>query len=211
MTTKVFLPFKKKPFFQPTEDMCVTAAIKNVIDNQFNTIFPLSEANKLCKYSGKYRWGIAIDNLEQRLSKVLEKMKIKYNKQEKLKLDNLFELLKRGIYPIVIFPLAKYNEWMENDYSREVFGDDEPSLHFLIIVGIDKEKKEILVFDTIKNKFVEYNDLKRMYRKINYVKFLQFWVHEDLVYPAIWFSKISPTKKLKRKEKTLEQWSQKKK
>ena len=202
MVNSVYKPFKKQPFWQPNDDMCVTTAIKNVIDNQFNVPFPLSEANKLCKYNGKCRWGIAIDNLEIRLTKILKKMNIKYNWKEQLKIDDLYNLLEKGIYPIVIFHLSKYNKWAGKDDLREVSGDGELNLHFLIIVGIDKDSQKITIFDTLRNKFINYG-AGNLYKKIVFVKFLEAWVHKEFTYPAIWFSKIDKNGKINKEQTAL--------
>lgn len=214
MAMKVFIPFRKKPFFQPARDMCLTTAVKNVIDNQFNINLSLSAINKSCKYEGKYQWGVAIDNfLEQNINKILERVAIKYNFRENQKIEDLFQLLEtEKAYPIIFFPLSKSNEWTENTSLREVSGDNEPNLHALIIVGIDKENETIQMFDTIHNKFREYSDLNSIYDEISFVKFLQYWLHSSLVFPAIWFLKKVKDKKIgKDKDRTLELWQLKKK
>ena len=176
MAMKVFIPFKKKPFVQPACDMCLTTAVKIAVDNQFTKGFSLKDINKSVRYEGKYQFGVSLDNFfEQNLDKLLNKLDIKCNFRENLKIDDLFKLLEQGTYPIVLFPLSKYNEWKKQTDEREVIGDDEPNLHALIVVGIDKEKETIQLFDTIPNKFKKYDNLSNLYDEISFFKFLSMW------------------------------------
>ncbi len=185
---KVFKPFTKQPTFQPERAMCVSTAIKNVLDNQFTqNALGLKEINKLCKYDGIYQGGIPLEMLPDFLAKPLNILNIIYNFKENNKIDDLYDLLSQGIYPIVVFHLKDYNQW-HNKRQTEVIGDNEPNYHVLIIVGIDKENQKILLFDTIHNKYKNYNDLNNIYDEISFVKFLEYWVHKELIYPCIWFS-----------------------
>jgi len=206
MVMKVFIPFKKKPFTQPTRDMCLTTAIKIVIDNQFARNLSLKDINNSCKYEGKYQYGVGIDNfLEQNLNKMLNKIGIMYHFKENLKIDDLFKLLEEGIYPIILFPLSKYNEWSEIKGEREVSEDGGTNTHALIIVGIDKEEEKIKMFDTVPNKFKNYDDLINIYNEISFVKFLSFWLHENLIFPTLWFTNIIKRRK-SNKEQNLGKW-----
>lgn len=188
MGENIFKPFHRKPIFQHERAMCVGTAIKNVLDNQFpKSTLPLKEINRLCKYEGKYQTGVAIDGLRELLSEPLKKININFHFKENATRKDLFNLLEQGCYPIVAFHLRDYNEWQSNE-ETEVIGDDEPTLHVLVVVGVDEEKQIIKLFNTIHNKYKDYSNLNEMYEEISFVRFNQCWVHSELIYPCFWFS-----------------------
>lgn len=204
---KVFKPFTKRPTFQHERAMCVSTAIKNVLDNQFPQLdLGLKQINKLCKYEGKYQDGIALELLQELLLKPLSELNVIYNIKEHNTIDDLYNLLNQGIYPIIAFHLKDYNEWQSKKFT-EVIGDNEPNYHVLVVIGIDKENQKIKLFNTIYNKFRDYGDLTNMYDEISFVKFSQYWVHSELIYPCIWFeSKKSKKEQVSKNQSKLNQY-----
>ena len=77
----------------------------------------------------------------------------------------------------------------------------------LVVIGIDKENQKIKLFNTIHNKFKDYTDLINMYDEISFVKFSQYWVHSELIYPCIWFEpKKSKKEQVSKNQSKLNQY-----
>jgi hypothetical protein len=187
----------KKVFFQPHGDLCVSTAIKNVIDSQFEPqSISLNKINSLCRYNGKYGSGIALDLLKEYLEPPLKKLKIQYNEGENLNIDFLADLLSKGIYPIICFHIKDYNQWKKNTHIV-VEADSEVNYHVLIVVGVDKPNEKIFLFDTLRDKYKKYENDNDTYDELSFTIFYRYWAKEGLFYPAIWFTPIIDKKQKK--------------
>lgn len=200
--------FKKlqKRWTQPEPLQCVPTAIKTVLTNQFPhlKVPSLKDIGKMCQYRQIY--GVSIERLELNMKK-LEKIGIKFHLKEESNINQLKELLENNKYPLVLFHLKDYNSW--KDYSIEVETDDEISFHMVIVVGVNPQKKEVKVFDTLYHKYKNYKS-SEIYDKINFQKFYKLWTTEELIYPVFWFSEIPKIpKKGEKEQKRVNKWMKK--
>ena len=199
-------PLLKTIQFQPRLDMCVSTCLKIICDNQFSQIrISIKQFNLWCKYEGKFGGGVPLDKLREYLTPKLTDMKIDYNEKENINIDFLYKLREEGIYPLVVFHLRDYNKWKKNT-KIEVFSDDEPNYHVLIVVDIDKEKQTLKVFDPLYDKYrkrkQEEPDNEGNYDEISYQNFYNYWTKEELIYPVIWLIK-KEKQKVNKEQKTL--------
>ncbi|MFW5983323.1 MAG: hypothetical protein ACOCQ4_02390 [bacterium] len=200
MDSVLYKPFIKRPFTQPEPAMCLPTAIKVVFDNQFpDKNISIRKINALCNYNGKYQYGVAAERIKDDLSPYLTKNhKLNVFFTEGNKISDLYALLERGIYPIVQFHLNDYHNWNDGDSETEIFSDDEPNLHSLIVVEINYPEERISLYDPIYNKYMNYSDLDKIYKPISFLTFTRCWVSSTLHYPCIWLDNLSRTKKIKK-------------
>lgn len=193
----------KKIQFQPRLDMCVSTCLKIICDNQFSHIsISIKQFNLWCKYEGKFGGGIPLEKLREYLvSRLLEK-KIVYNEKENANIDFLYSLRKEGIYPLVVFHLIDYNKWKKKT-KIEVYSDDEPNYHILIVVDIDKEREIIKVFDSLYDKYRKRESEEDNYDEISFQDFYKYWTNKELIYPVIWLTKKEKKQKIDKEQKTL--------
>ena len=160
-----------------------------MFDNQFTHVtLPLHKFNSWCKYEGKYGGGIPLEKLKRYLSPKLDELNVDYNEKEHVNIDFLHKLRTQGIFPLVVFHLKDYNKWKKKTRIT-VLSDDEPNLHVLIVVDIDKANEKILLYDTLHDKFRKIKTERDNYDEISFQELYDSWTHKDLVYPVIWLSK----------------------